>query len=272
MHDLTAAEASLAKSVEVCIVSQYEAVQDISLLLLSTILLRQGELDRAHTTVLEGLALAEKLSDPWAVASGLGTLGEILLKQKKYGEARVNFEHSLKAARVVGDKFIIGGALVNLAILTNLQSQFEESDRYAEEALSIFQAAGDETQQPLPLRIMGYAAVRAGNVVRAQVLMRESLIGNTSLQDLREQLACLIGMAQFFLAEKNAKKAVILCALVDSYRRENNLKFREPDEVALKEVLKQSKKQLGSSRYELAYKQGETTNLQNTLLELMRYS
>jgi predicted negative regulator of RcsB-dependent stress response len=83
-------------------------VQDISLLLLSTILLRQGDLARAQTTVMDGLALAEELSDPWAIASGLGTLGEILLKQKKYAEARMNFERSLEASRVAGDKVIIG--------------------------------------------------------------------------------------------------------------------------------------------------------------------
>jgi predicted ATPase len=168
LPDLTAAERSLAGSIAVCIEIGYAAVQDISLLLLSTILLRQGDLARAHETILEGLALAEKLSDPWAVASGLGTLGEILRQQKQYAEARRHFERSLEASRLVGDRFIIGSALINLAVLTNLQEQFEESDRYAEEALGIFQLVGDETQQPFPLRIMGSAAIHAGNLVRAR--------------------------------------------------------------------------------------------------------
>ena len=269
IHDLDAAARSLSEGVEVCIASQYKAVQDISLLLLSTILLRQGKLDRAQVTVLEGLALAEQLSDPWAIASGLGTLGEILLKQKKYDEARMNFERSLAASRVVGDQVIVGGALVNLAVLTNLQAQFEESDRYAEEALGIFQAIGDETQQPYPLRIMGYAAVQAGNLVRARVLMRESLVGNMTLQDLREQLACLVGMAQCSLAEKRVEEAVTLCALAESYRQEKNLQFHEPDEVALEAVLKPSKKKLGKARYESFYKQGETLKLEDTLLRLL---
>ena len=83
----------------------------------------------------------------------------------------MNLERSLEASRVVGDKIIIGNALVNLAVLTNLQGQFEESDRYAEEALGIFQLVGDETQQPFPMRLMGYAAVHASNLVRARVLM-----------------------------------------------------------------------------------------------------
>ena len=268
-HNLTAAEASLTESIEVCIAIPYQAVQDISLLLLSTIFLRQGNLSRAQATVSEGLALAEQLSDPWALAAGLGTLGEILLKQKNYVDASKNFERSLEVSRVVDDKFIIGNVLINLAVLTNLQRRFEESDRYAEEALSIFQLVGDETQQPLPLRIMGYASIHANNLVRARVLLRESLVGHTNLQDLGGQLACLIGMAQCFLTEKDAKKAVSLCALAESLRREKNLKFNEPDEVALETVLKRSKKKLGGATYELAYKQGEALNLKDTLLELM---
>jgi predicted ATPase/transcriptional regulator with XRE-family HTH domain len=269
MHDLAAAEGSLRESVKVCIEISYEAVQDISLLLLSTILLRQGELARAQATVREGLALAEKLSDPWAVASGFQTLGEILLGQKKYTEARMHFERSLDASRRVGDKLIIGGALVNLAILTNLQEQFEESDRYAEEALGIFQAVGDETQQPWPLRIMSYAAIHAGNLVRARVLMRESLISHTRLQNLKGQLGCLVGMAQCSLLEKNIQEATLLCALVHRYREEKNLKLHEPDEVVLEQVLQQCKKKLGKAKYESLYKQGETLELDDITLQLM---
>jgi predicted ATPase/DNA-binding XRE family transcriptional regulator len=270
LHDLTAAEKSLTESVEVCIAIPYEAVEDIALLLLSIILLRQEKLSRAYATVLQGLALAERLSDRWSVAAGSGTLGEILLKQKKYSEAQMNFEKSLNASRIVGDKFLIGNALVNLAVLTNLQHQFKESDHYAEEALSIFQTAGDETQQPYPLRIMGYAAVYAGNLVRARVLMRESLIGSMSLGDLEGQLACLIGIAQCLLAEKDVKSAVNLCALAESHRREKNLNFTEPDQVAFEDVLKQSKKKLGNAKYESAYEQGEALDLEITLHEYMR--
>ena len=268
-HDLTAAEKSLTESVEVCIEINYKAVQDISLLLLSTILLRQGDHVRAHTIVMEGLVLAEQLSDPWGIASGLQTLGEIFLQQKNYDQARMNFERSLEASRAIGDKIIIGNALVNLAVLTNLQGQFEESDRYAEEALGIFQMVGDETQQPFPLRIMGYAAVHAGNLVRARVLLRESLIGNTNLQNLEGQLACLVGMAQCSLAEKDAQEAVMLCALAHRYRQEKNLKFHEPDEVTFEAVLKQSKKKLGKARYELSYKQGESLKMEDTFSRLM---
>ena len=270
LHELTAAEKTLTEAVEVCIEIGYEAVQDISLILLSTILFRQGNLDRAYATVLDGLALAEKLSDPWAIASGLQTLGEIFRQKKEHAEARKYFERSLEASRLVGDKFVIGSALVNLASLANQQGQFEESDHYAEEALSVFQLIGDETQQPFPLRLMGYAAVHAGNLVRARVLMRESLIGNVKLQNLMEQLACLVGIAYCAQVEKEWEQAVRLCALADLYNRENAFHFHEPDELAFEAILKEGKRKLGKSRYESSYKQGEALDLDSTLVSLMK--
>ena len=171
---------------------------------------------------------------------------------------------------MVGDKFVVGSGLVNLASLANQQGQFEESGHYAEEALSIFQWIGDETQQPFPLRLMGYAAIHAGNLVRAQVLMRESLIGNVNLQNLREQLACLVGIAYCTLVEEGCEQAVRLCALADLHRRANAFHFHQPDEVALETALKECKRRLGKSRYKSSYKQGETLDLGSTLASLMK--
>jgi len=268
-HELKAAEKMLTQSVEVCIETGYQAVQDISLILLSKILLHQGNLNRAYATVLDGLALAEKLSDPWTIASGLQTLGEIFLQKKEHANARKYFERSLEASRLVGDKFVLGSALVNLASLANQQGQFEESDHYAAEALSIFQLIGDETQQPFPLRLMGYAAIHAGNLVRARVLMRESLIGNVNLQDLREQLACLVGIAYCARVEDNWEQAVRLCALSDRRKRENAFHLREPDVLAFEATLKEGKRELGTSRYESSYKQGRALDLESTIALLM---
>ena len=269
-HELKAAERTLTQSVKVCIETGYEAVQDISLILLSTTLLRQGNLDQAHATVLKGLALAEKLSDPWTIASGLQILGEIFLQKKEHAVARRYFERSLESSRMVGDKFVVGSALVNLASLANQQGQFEESGHYAEEALSIFQWIGDETQQPFPLRLMGYAAVHARNPVRAQVLMRESLIGNVNLQNSREQLACLVGVAYCSLVEKDWEQAVKLCALADRHKRAHAFHFHQPDEIAFEAALKECKRQLGKSKYESSYKQGQALDLGSTLTSLMK--
>ena len=233
IHDLESAERLLDESIRVCIEADYPAVQDISLLLLSTVLLQKGEQDRAQAVVEEGLALAERLSDPWGVAAGLRTLGEIMLQRGLPAEARGCFNRSLAAARVVGDQIIIGSALVNLAALENLLQNFDVSGRYAEEALGLFQRIGDETQQPYPLRLMGYAAIEAGNLIRARVLMRESLAGAARLRNLSGQLASLIGLAGCALADGELQSAVDLTLLVMRERQDEAVQFAEPDSAAL---------------------------------------
>src|SRR5258708_9048248 len=100
---------------------------------------------------------------------------------------------------------------------------------------------GNEYQSPYPLRMMGYSAIHAGNVVRARVLVRESLIGNYAIADSLGQLACLIGMANCDLTDKDLKSAVSLCALAETQRETNNFTFLEPDEITLEMILTHAK-------------------------------
>jgi hypothetical protein len=51
---------------------------------------------------------------------------------------------------------------------------------------------------------------------------------------------------------------------------EKNLQFHAPDQVTFEAILKQSKKKLGKSKYESAYKNGDIFNLDETTLRLMK--
>ena len=128
---------------------------------------------------------------------------------------------------------------------------------------------GNEYQSPYPLRMMGYSAIHAGNVVRARVLMQESLKGNYAIADALGQLACLIGMASCDLAEKDHKSAVMLCALAETQREKNKFTFLEPDAITIEATLKQAKKKLGKAAYEAAYQEGQSAKLENILMQLM---
>jgi hypothetical protein len=101
------------------------------------------------------------------------------------------------------------------------------------------------------------------------VLLRESLIGHTNLQEVTGQLACLVGMARCALEDGDAQWAVMLCALVERHRREKGLKLHELDEAAFEAVLKQCRRQLGKARHDPWWKEGEALKLDVTLLKLM---
>jgi predicted ATPase len=269
LGDLPAARAALKESVEISWEINHPYVHDISLILLGWVHQQQGDRVSAHAALEEGLAIAERVDDHWAKAFGLQTLASMHRQEGNYAESQINFERGLEASRIVGDRIMVGAVLSNLAILTNLQRKYAESGKYAEEALGIFQTVGDEIQQPFPLRMMGYAAIHADNLLRARILIQESLRGNAVLGDMPGKLACLVAFAECQLAEKESGDAVTLCALVGSQLEVNRLKLLEPDALALERTLKGARRKLGKADYEKVYKEGRSLDVDETIKGLL---
>ena len=169
----------------------------------------------------------------------------------------------------IGDRHSEGVTYSNLALLYFVKEDYVKAGDCAEKSFAVFQTMGNEYQSPYPLRMMGYSAIQAGNVVRARVLVRESLIGNYAIADTLGQLACLVGMANCDLAEKDFKSAVKLSALADTEREKNKYTLLEPDAITLAAILKQAKKKLGKAAYEAAYQDGQALKLESILMRLM---
>jgi tetratricopeptide (TPR) repeat protein len=185
-------------------------------------------------------------------------------------EAAIDYlERSLEMTLKIGDRYSEGISNSNLAILYILQNDYVKAGHAAEKAFAAFQTIGDEVQQPFPLRMMGYAAIQAGNFVRARVLIQESLRGNRGLEDISGQLACVVAFARCFLAEKDFQRAVSLCALIELLMNRDNINLLEPDQKAIHEVLTEGKKKLGKSAYESAYAQGTSLSLDEQIMKLM---
>jgi predicted ATPase/DNA-binding XRE family transcriptional regulator len=269
LRELEAARDTIQECIALSWEVHYPALQDVAQILLGRIYFQMGDHDSAHASLQEGLALATLLSDHWGTASGHRTLGDIFIRDGNYSEARKSFERGLEPSRIIGDKLMTGSMLTNLAVITNLQGQYAESGRFAEEAFGIFQAVGDELQQSLPLQMMGYAAIHAGNFVRARVLIRESLKGSRAIRDDAGQLASIVAFAAYILAEKDVKRAVSLCALIKRRVKVDGVKLPEPDVKALQEVLQQGKKKLSKAAYEAAYKNGTSMKLEDEIMKLM---
>jgi hypothetical protein len=159
--------------------------------------------------------------------------------------------------------------LSNLAILHNLKNEFSQSEYCAEQAFAVFQTIGDEVEQPFPLRMMGYAAIQAKNFVRARVLIRESLKGNRALENISGQLACVVATAKRCFAEQDAKRAVSLCALIETRLSTDGIELMEPDRKALQEILMQGKKKLSKAAYEAAYKESQSMKLDDEIMKLL---
>jgi len=270
LNDLTSARNVLEESVAICWQIHAPAQLDTSLASLGAVLHQQGDHAAAHAMLEESLGIAARISDHWTIVHGSRTLGNMFRLEGKFAEAQAHFERCREAADMMGDRINLGIALSNLSNVTNMQEDYARSGQYAAQALRIFRAVGDELEIPFPLRMMGYAAIHAGDIPRARVLIRESLTGNRGLEHIPGQLACVAAFARCALAEKDAKKAVALCALIEARMKADGVKLMDPDAKALLEVLARGKKKLGKTAYALAYQEGQSMTLDDEIMKLMR--
>jgi non-specific serine/threonine protein kinase len=249
IKDYPKARQLLEESAAICRAANLTNDLAITLIDLGRVLLEQGEMEQADTTGREALALAEKVNDTWAVSHALLFMGSFHRSIEKRAAAIENFERSLSYIREIGDRLSEGVVFANLSILYYVNSDFPASGNAAEKSFAAFQAIGDELQQPFPLRMMGYSAVNAGNIIRARALIRESLKGNHELDHLAGQLACLIALGTCELVQENIEKAATYAALAANRINADAISLMEPDTIALGKLLEAAKNKLGNKSF-----------------------
>jgi len=263
------ARTELEESISLGWQENYTSQLTVSLTNLGLILNKEGDFKGAQATMEESLAIATRTTDLWGMGHALMSLGSINRFTKNYQAATNYFTRSLETILRIGDRRAEGIVNSNLALLHFVNGDYAQSGDCAEKSYAVFEAMGNEYQMPYPLRMMGYSAVHAGNLVRARVLISESLRGNYAIADTLGQLACIVAMAYCDLADKDHKNAARLCALAESQREQNNLEFLEPDAIVLDDVQKQCKKKLGKAAYEAACQEGQASKLDFVLFQLM---
>src|SRR6185503_12827502 len=164
-------------------------------------------------------------------------------------------------------RFAEGITLANLSILYSLKENYPASGHAAERSFALFQSIGDEVQQSFPLRMMGYSAIYAGNMVRAHSLIIESLKGNRTQGHVPGQLACLIALGTCEIAKGNVIKAVTFAGLAKSYLQRESRSLMEPDTMALDRILIIGKEKLGKKLFDRALTEGEASRMDELIAQ-----
>ena len=265
IQDYKQADTFLNESVAICWESHFSTQLCIALTNLSTVLFEQGETERAISTGNEALAIAEGIHDTWGMSHALRSLGSI---HRRIGERDISinyFERSLPYIREIGDRFAEGETLANLATLYNIKQDYPASGHAAEQSFIAFQSIGDELQQPFPLRMMGYSAIHAGNIVRARTLILESLKGNRMLDHIPGQLACLVAIGTCELAQNNVERATTYAVLVEDRLNTESIFLLEPDTIALSNLIKTGKNKLGGKSFKQIIEKSKSMRVEDTI-------
>jgi predicted ATPase len=261
IQDYTQAKTALEESISICWNIHFPQQLNMALTSLGRALDELGEHERAIAVTEEALAIAEQIDDTWGISHAFQSLGAINRLMGEREAAIGYFERSLPAIRSIGDRFAEGMTLANLSILYNLKADHAASGHAAERSFALFQGIGDEMQQPFPLRMMGYSAIHAGNLIRARTLIAESLKGNHMQGHIPGQLSCLIALGACELEEGNVPKAVKLASLVGSRLQTESFSLMEPDRIALNRLLTTGKEKLGKKIFEQAVAEGRALGM-----------
>ena len=267
LHDYTLAKKALEESISICWNIPFPQQLNMALTSLGRAYQETSEHERALATVKEALAIAEQLEDTWGIIHALQLLGAISRFHFDYEGAIDYFERSLLAIRLIGDRHAEGITLANLSILYNLRENYPASGHAAERSFALFQSIGDEVQQVFPLRMMGYSAIQAGNLVRARSLILESLKGNRAQGHVLGQLACLIALGRWEMETGNIVKAVRFAGLAESYLHNESQMLLEPDMMALDHLLMIGKEKLGKKLFDQTLTQGESSRLEDLVAQ-----
>jgi tetratricopeptide (TPR) repeat protein len=268
--DLISARSALDQSVALGRVIDNPSQLAASLTNLGVIMHIQGEHALGRALLEESLAIAESIPDHWGIEYALRTLASAYRMEQRFAEARDYFKKALEKALFFGGRSGAGITLANLAIVTNLQEEYAESGQYAKQALRVFQAIGDEEQQPFPLRMMAYSALHEGDLERARALCIESLKGNREMGHTTGVIACLVTMADIELANDNPAVTAKLCALVESLLQINSLTLMEPDTKSLEYLKSAIQKQSKKKSISDAQTEGGRMTLEEALAEYLK--
>ena len=269
LHDYPQAKKALEESVSICWSIHFAQQLNMALTSLGRVYEETLEHERALATTQEALAIAEQIDDTWGTIHALQLLGAINRFNFNYEVAIDYFERSLPAIRLIGDRFAEGITLANLSILYNLKGNYPAAGHAAERSFVLFQSIGDEVQQPFPLRMMGYSAIQAGNIVRARSLMLESLRGNHTQGHTLGQVSCLIALGTCDLREGNISRAVELAGLAENYLQSESQTLMEPDAAALQQLLNIGREKLGKKAFEQAHAQGYSLRLEEAIAQAL---
>jgi non-specific serine/threonine protein kinase len=267
LHDYPQAKKALEESISICWSIHFPQQLNMALTSLGRAYEETWEHERALVTTKEALAIAEQIDDTWGTIHALQLLGAINRFNSDYDLAIDYFERSLPAVRLIGDRFAEGITLANLSILYNLKENYSASGRAAEQSFALFQSIGDEVQQSFPLRMLGYSAIHAGNRIRARSLIMESLKGNRAQGHVSGQLACLIALGTYEIAEGNAVKAVTFAGLVENYLQAESQSLMEPDTLALNRLLTHGEEKLGKKIFEQTRTQGQSLRMEDIIAQ-----
>jgi predicted ATPase/class 3 adenylate cyclase len=177
---------------------------------------RQGDYGRVAALCAEALALCEAHKDVSEAALSLHFLAHLKQVEGDYGAASEMMQQSVALYREAGDRV---GAANSVDCLGEVARSAQDYDRAAvltEEAMALYSELGYARGRAHAMHNLGYVRLRQGDAAGARALFRESLQLARGLENNRDVVYALAGLAGASVAGAEPRHAARLFGAVEA--------------------------------------------------------
>ncbi len=242
-NDYKRSQAILDECIALCRETNHSSRLTLALTSLSILYFYIKDKKRSDESIKEAMHIAIKEKIQWGQSYALRVKANNLRLEGKCSESLAAYELALNLSDAIDDRISAGMSLANMSLLANVLEDYPTSMKYAQRAFKIFQAIGNEYQQPYPFRLMAYAALHTGEITKARSLCVESITRNHEMGEGHEigVTAGMITLAEIELTQKNYNSAIQLYHTAERFTKEFLFSFQEADALSYERVKKRLK-------------------------------
>ena len=161
-----------------------------------------------------------------ARAKALQTISSLAVRQGDLERARTSADEWLTSARSTGNATDVAVALRALGIIACDQGDYEVSESLQREALAMFQRSGDDREVRESLGMMAYIEIRRRDYPRARLAFEETLALSREAGDSRGILVAVGNLAHVALRQDQLQEALdFLAEAVPIAHEQFNLEY-----------------------------------------------
>ncbi len=212
----------------------------------------------------ESLMICESIGDRRGAAESSLSLGRALFAEHDYEAARQQFEQSLLHSREVRDRLNLAFALNLLGEIERVDNNYEMAKKYYLESLEIRREIGSRALAVLGN--LGFVYLHENEIHTARSLFLESLTQTLEIKSQSLTYGTLLGFAAVMTVEKNARRAVPLYAVFQTFIKSHDVRTLNPiDELEYERYLALAREQLDEVAFNAAWEEGKKMTIEQAV-------
>ena len=213
----------------------------------------------------EGLARFNSLGDKHWATTVSALISYVHYEEGDLAKARQEFELILPFFREMRDRRAVVNLLSWLGAIELISGRYDMAKRYYAEFLEIARDIGDKMHIANGTFYLGYVSLHENDLKSARLLFAESLALGHEIGLMFEEWA-LVGFASVAAAEKKARRAIQIFAVIDSQLQDKYAS--RIDEVLYKRFLALAQEQVDEEAFNTAWAEGCAMKIEQAIAEV----